>query len=277
LSAGARHPERDEEREGETMLLALDVGNTEMAVGLYRGTDLAAHWRVATADFTADELGLKLRQLFSLGRLDLDAVDDVVASCVVPPLLGPIQACCRRYLQTQPLIVRPDTDTGLKLLFDSPEEIGGDRLANAAAAYHRFGGPVFVVDFSTATTVDVVSGAGEYLGGVICPGVTVSMEGLFRRAAKLPRVELRVPPRALGRSTAESLQAGILFGLIAQVDGLVRRLTAEVGGVRRVVATGAHASLVVGRSETITDLDDLLTLRGLCIVYERNNQTRTRP
>ncbi len=252
------------------MFLAVDIGNTTTGVALYRAERLAHHWWLATVrERTADELGALLVTLIRLNSGDPGEITGAAISSVVPSQTGPWQQVCRQYVGVDPLVVGPHTDTGVTIAYRFPEELGPDRIVNAAAAVHLYGAPVIVVDFGTATTFDVVDGQGRYLGGAIAPGVAVSSEALFERAARLTRVELRRPPAAIGRTTAESVQSGIVFGFAGQVDGLVRRLKAEVGGTARVVATGGLAGLIAPECETVEETNPLLTLEGLRLIFHR--------
>ena len=256
------------------MLLVIDVGNTNVVLGLYRGGELVRHWRIATAPWrTPDEYAMTFNSLFAYAGHGFEVVKAVALSSVVPSVTPTIVAMCREYLNVDPLTVDHDTDTGLTLCYDNPQEIGADRIVNAVAAYDKYGGPLVVVDFGTATTFDVVSAGGAYLGGAIAPGIGISVEALFARAARLSRVELTRPPAAIGRTTENSLQSGIVFGFAGQVDAVVRRIAAELEGQPRVIATGGLAELVAAESETIEEVDQLLALIGLRLVYERNAAT----
>jgi type III pantothenate kinase len=253
------------------MLLVVDVGNTQTHFGAYRGTELLEHWRFATVrESTADELGAALRNLVELRGIGLADLDASIVSSTVPQL-GPAWAeMAERYLDHTMLMVGPGLRTGMPIRYDNPREIGPDRLVNAVAAFERVGGACVVVDFGTAVTYDPVSASGEYLGGIIFPGVEISMEALTARAAALPRIDL-APPRALiGKTTVDAIRSGIVFGFAAQVDGIVRRLQAEMGEEIEVIATGGLAEHIVPFTETIDVTDDLLTLTGLRLLHERN-------
>ena len=257
------------------MLLAVDAGNTQTHFGAFRGETLVEHWRFATVrESTADELGAALRNLLELrgvGMADLNAT--VVSSTV--PSLGPEWAeVARRYLGHEALVVGPGVKTGMALRYDNPREIGADRLVNAVAAYDKVGGACIVVDFGTAITYDVVSDDGALLGALISPGVEISLEALAERAARLPRVELVEPRALIGKSTIDAIRAGVVFGFAGQVDGIVRRLRAEMGPDTQVIATGGLAHVVVPFCEGIDTVDDLLTLQGLRIIHERNQSPR---
>jgi type III pantothenate kinase len=253
------------------MLLVVDVGNTQTHFGAYRGDELLEHWRFATVrESTADELGAALRNLVELRGIGLADLDASIVSSTVPQLGPAWVGMAERYLDHAMLIVGPGLKTGMPIRYDNPREIGPDRLVNAVAAYDRVRGACVVVDFGTAVTYDPVSASGEYLGGIIFPGVEISMEALTARAAALPRIDL-APPRALiGKTTVDAIRSGIVFGFAAQVDGIVRRLRAEMGEEIEVIATGGLAEHIVPFTETIDVTDDLLTLTGLRLLHERN-------
>lgn len=252
------------------MLLAIDVGNTNTVLGVYRGAELVRHWRVQTdAERTVDEYGVLLQSLYGAAALKT-RIDGVIISCVVPPLQKTVEAVSRSYLGVEPITVGPGTKTGMPILYDNPKEVGADRIVNAVAAYERTHDTTIVVDFGTATTFDYVSAKGEYVGGVITPGPGISLEALYQRAAKLYRVELTKPPKVVGRNTVHAIQSGVIYGYVAMVDGLVRRIQEENNVKARVFATGGFAALLGPESETIEEVDEFLTLDGLRILYERN-------
>ncbi|HZN53954.1 MAG TPA: type III pantothenate kinase [Candidatus Polarisedimenticolaceae bacterium] len=255
------------------MLLAVDTGNTHTVLGLFEGATLRADWRIATRkDTTADELGAVLCTLFRGEGWEPGSVDGVIVSSVVPDWNGVLAATAKKTFGCAPLFVEPGIKTGLPILYDNPHEVGADRIVNAVAAVHRFGAPVIVLDFGTATTLDVVSAKGEYLGGVIAPGLGISAEALFQRAARLTRVDIRRPARIVGRNTEESVQAGLFHGYVALVEGLVRRLRAELGAEATVVATGGLAPVFQSELSFLTAVDPGLTLEGLRLIWEKNRR-----
>jgi type III pantothenate kinase len=257
------------------VLLAIDVGNTQSHLGLFNGADLVEHWRFATrVEATADELAVRVSTLLALRGLEPGAVDGSIVSSVVPQLTPEYFGMSERYLQGECLIVGPGVKTGMAIQLENPRELGADRLANAVGAFDRLGGPCAVADFGTAITFDVVSETGEYLGGVIGPGVEISMEALAQRTAKLPPIELGEPPSAaggvIGRSTQQSLLSGITYGFAGAVDAIARRIQGELGDETSFVATGGHAAAIVPFCELIDEIDDLLTLTGLRLIWEQN-------
>jgi len=257
------------------MLLAIDVGNTNIVLGVFDGTRLLESWRLATMrERTADELGLIVDALFAHSRIERAAVRDIILGSVVPPLTGTMREMTARYFGVTALTIEPGTKTGMPILYDHPSEVGADRIVNAVAAYEQFGRsahrPLVVVDFGTATTFDAISAKGEYLGGAICPGVQISADALFQRAAKLPRIEVRKPAQAIGRTTIGAMESGLFFGYVGMVEGLVRRMAAELGGQAICVATGGLAGTIAPETSLIDHVEPDLTLHGLRIVWERN-------
>ncbi|MGZ4631061.1 MAG: type III pantothenate kinase [Actinomycetes bacterium] len=249
------------------MLLAIDVGNTNTVLGVFDGERLVDSWRVKTdSRATADEMALQWR-----GLLDGLGIDGIAVCSTVPAVLHEIRGLLERYYDdVDSIIVEPGVKTGVSLLYDNPREVGSDRIVNTLAAYHLYGGPAVVVDFGTSTNFDVVSEKGEFLGGVLAPGVEISIDALAMRGARLFKVELARPRSVIGKSTSEALQSGLLYGFVGQVDGMVRRITAELGGSAAVIATGGLAPLILDESETIEHHEPNLTLIGLRLVHERN-------
>ncbi len=253
------------------MLLAIDVSNTHTKVGVYEGDRLARHWRLQTeAERTADEYGVLLLGLFRAGGASPEDITGIAVSSVVPPMHEMLDELCRKFFGHTPLFVGPGVKTGMALLYDNPREIGADRIVNAVAAFERTRGPCIVVDLGTATTFDYVTARGEYAGGVIVPGIGISLDALFVRAAKLTRVELVRPVKVVGRNTVHAIQSGVVYGYTALVDGLVERIRKENDPQARTLATGGFASLIAPVSATIEAVDEYITLDGLRIVYERN-------
>ena len=251
------------------MLLVLDLGNTNITAGVFRGPELVAHWRLATQhDVTGDQLAVTLQGLFGFQALTFGEVEGIVVSSVVPPLAGAVQQLCSVYFQRDPLMVGPGIKTGMPIDYEDPREVGADRIVNAIAAFAEYGGPVIVVDFGTATTFDAVSAEGHYLGGAIAPGIQISLDALFHHAAQLRRVELLRPKKAIGRNTVWSMQSGIIFGYSGLVKELIRRFRSELSDAP-VVATGGLAALIASEVDEIAAVDPWLTLKGLRMIWER--------
>jgi type III pantothenate kinase len=256
------------------MLLVVDVGNTQTHLGTFRGEELVQHWRFATVrESTADELGAGLRNLLALRGMTFEDLTASVVSSTVPDLGPEWSAMAERYLHHSMPVVGPGVRTGMPIRMDNPREVGADRMVNAIAAYDRVRDACVVVDFGTAITYDCVSAEGEYLGGIISPGVEISMEALTARAAKLPKIDLEPPRSVIGKSTVEAIRAGVIYGFAAQVDGILTRLRAELGPGTRVIATGGLAGAIVPFCESIHEVDDLLTLTGLRLIWEINRPT----
>jgi type III pantothenate kinase len=253
------------------MLLAVDIGNTNITIGLYLGDIAGSRWRLATAhERMPDEYGILLVNLFHHAGVRIQDVSAIVMASVVPPLTGTFEQACKNYLGCAPLIVDAGTKTGVRVRYDDPKQVGADRIVDAAAAHRLYGGPACIVDFGTATTFDAVSVEGDYLGGAISPGIGIAADALFRRAAKLPKVDLQRPPSAIGKNTVQSMQSGLLFGYVGLVEGMIARFRAELGPHMKVIGTGGLAPLIAQETKTIEIIAPWLTLDGLKIIYELN-------
>jgi type III pantothenate kinase len=254
------------------MILVFDVGNTNMVIGVFDQEKLLTHWRIRTdVQRTADEYGIMLHGLFVYHKLQDENINAVIISSVVPSLNMELEWMCQRYFACKPIVVGPGTKTGLSIKYDNPREVGADRVVNAVAAYHKYGAPLIIVDFGTATTFCVVNKAGEYLGGAIAPGIRISTDALVSRASKLPRVELAIPKSLIGKNTVMSMQVGIMYGFVGQVEGIVNRMKKEIDGDVKVIATGGLAFLIASETDTIDLIDEFLTLDGLRLLYELNH------
>lgn len=253
------------------MLLVIDVGNTNMVLGVYKDTELLDHWRISTdRQRTTDEYGVLIRELFYLNDLRADDINAIIISSVVPPVVPTLERMCQRYFGLSPLLIGPGVKTSMDIRYDNPREVGADRIVNAVAAYEKYGGPVIIVDFGTATTFCAVDAKGVYLGGSICPGIGIATEALVQRTAKLPRIELKRTDSVICRNTIESMQAGVFYGFVGQVEGIVARMRRELDMSARVVATGGLAVVIAPATKAIDVVEPMLTLEGLRIIYERN-------
>ncbi|PLX97104.1 MAG: pantothenate kinase [Desulfuromonas sp.] len=254
------------------MLLVIDVGNSNTVLGIYSNRELIKDWRVGTDKYrTIDEYAMLINDLFQLSELRFEQLTAVIVSSVVPPMLNTLEGLCRKYFNLTPMVVGPGMKTGMPIKYDNPREVGADRIVNAVAAYEQAKCALIVVDFGTATTFDVISADGCYLGGAIAPGVGISADALFERASKLPRVEFSRPPQIVAKNTVNSMQAGIFYGYVGLVEGIVSRMKKEMGGVVKVMATGGLAGPIAAATDSIDDVEPFLTLEGLRILYERNS------
>ncbi|WP_160036655.1 type III pantothenate kinase [Paenibacillus sp. An7] len=253
------------------MILVVDVGNSNIVLGIYKHRELLHHFRISTSrQSTVDEYGILTHNFFQMSGISTSDIEGVIISSVVPPLVNVLEEMCIKYVGKKPLIVGPGIKTGLNLRYENPREVGADRIVNAVAAIDQFNCPLVVVDFGTATTFDCIDGEGNYLGGAIVPGIGISTEALYQRASKLPRIELEKPKKVIGRNTIHAMQAGIVFGYAGQVDGIVERIKEEMQATPKVIATGGLAELIASETKTIEVVSPMLTLEGLRIIYERN-------
>lgn len=254
------------------MILVFDVGNTNIVLGVYENRTLTQHWRVSTDKLrTTDEYAVDIKNLFDFSGLKFLDIQAVVISSVVPPVMPTLESLTRKYFGVEPLVIGPGVKTGMPIIYDNPREVGADRIVNAVAGFQKYGGPLVIVDFGTATTFCAISQRGEYLGGAIAPGIGISTEALFQKASKLPRIELVKPKRVIAKNTVSGMQSGIYFGFVGQVDGIVRRMKKELGEGTKVIATGGLARFITEESEEIQVIDPFLTLEGLLLIYDRNN------
>ncbi len=257
------------------MLLVIDVGNSNIVAGIYEGKELKLHWRFSTdRSKTADEYGILLGSMFQYSKVDMDAVDAIIISSVVPPLLVPLTRMCERYFGIDPVVVGPGIKTGLILKYENPREVGADRIVNAVAARDKYAdkGNLIIIDFGTATTFCALLPDGEYLGGAIAPGIGISTEALFQKAAKLPRIELIKPEKVICRNTVQAMQSGVIYGFVGQMDGVVKRMKEELGDEAFVIATGGFAATMAAESDQVDVVEPFLTLDGLRTLYERNKR-----
>lgn len=253
------------------MLLVMDVGNTDTVLGVYDGEELVHDWRIRTkADHTVDEYGILIYNLYNASRISSRAVQDIIISCVVPPMLNILEPLCQKYFKVKPLIVGPGVRTGMPIFYDNPKEVGADRIVNAVACFQKHQRSLIIVDFGTATTFDYISSQGEYMGGCIAPGIMISTEALFSRTAKLPRVELTKPKNIIAKDTVSSMQAGIMYGYAGLVDGIVERMKKEAASNPLVVATGGLATIIAPQATSIDLVEKMLTLEGLRLIYHLN-------
>jgi type III pantothenate kinase len=254
------------------MILVMDVGNSNIVLGVYEGKKLLYHWRMGTdREKTSDEFGMFIVSLFNNEKIDIRSVEAVIIASVVPPIMYSLEHAIKKYFKLEPMIIGPGLKTGINIKYENPREVGADRIVNAVSAFETYGGPLIIVDFGTATTFCAITSKGEYLGGVICPGVKISAEALFQKAAKLPRIELAKPESVIGRNTVVSMQSGIVYGYVGQVDYIVNRMKKEMKEDNiKVIATGGLARLISIESTSINEINGFLTLEGLRIIYEKN-------
>ena len=253
------------------MIFVVDVGNTNIVLGVYDGDELKHHWRIEThRNRTGDEYGMVIKSLFDYANLSFTDINGIIISSVVPPIMFSLEKMCEKYFHVKPIIVGPGTKTGLNIKYDNPREVGADRIVNAVAAIQEYGSPLIIVDFGTATTYCYVNENKQYVGGVIAPGINISTEALYTRASKLPRIEIARPESVVGRNTVSAMQSGVLFGYVGQVDGIVKRIKDETNTNPKVIATGGLANLIAKETSTIDVVEPFLTLKGLLLIYHRN-------
>ncbi|MGO4890171.1 type III pantothenate kinase [Anaerobacillus sp. MEB173] len=255
------------------MIFVLDVGNTNIVLGVYDGEELKYHWRVGTSrQKTEDEYGMLIKDLFAYKGLPIDAIDGIIISSVVPPIMFALERMCRKYFNIEPMIIGPGIKTGLNIKYDNPKEVGADRIVNAVAGIHLYGSPLIIVDFGTATTFCYINEEKQYMGGAIAPGISISTEALYTQASKLPRIEITKPSNIIGKNTVSAMQAGIVYGYVGQVEGIVNRMKAQANVEPKVIATGGLAPLIARESNCIDIVDPFLTLKGLQMIYLKNKE-----
>lgn len=263
--------ENVEASEGFNVILVMDTGNTNIVLGVYEGDQLKYHWRMETYRHkTEDEYAMQVKALFTHVGLQFEDIEGIIISSVVPPVMFPLEQMCRKYFNQKPLIVGPGVKTGLNIKYENPREVGADRIVNAVAAIEEYGAPLIIVDFGTATTYCYIDSDGGYMGGAIAPGIGISMEALFERASKLPRIKLAKPDQVVGKNTVAAMQSGIVYGYVGQVEGIVARMKAQSKEAPKVIGTGGLADLIASESAVIDVVDNYLTLKGLYLIYERN-------
>ncbi|WP_044023027.1 type III pantothenate kinase [Bacillus sp. SG-1] len=255
------------------MIFVLDIGNTNIVLGVYEGEELKYHWRMETNRHkTEDEYGMIVKNLFQHVQLSLESIDGIIISSVVPPIMFSLERMCVKYFNITPLVVGPGIKTGLNIKYENPREVGADRIVNAVAGIEQYGGPLIIVDFGTATTYCYINEEKQYMGGAIAPGIGISTEALYSKAAKLPRIEIGRPDHIIGKNTVSAMQSGILYGYVGQVEGIVKRMKATGDSNPLVIATGGLAQLISKESDVIDVVDPFLTLKGLKLIYERNSK-----
>lgn len=256
------------------LIFVFDVGNTNMVLGVYDKEELIHHWRIETNRYkTEDEYGIIIKSLFEHAGLELSQIEGIIISSVVPPIMLALERMCQRYFNVKPLIVGPGIKTGLDIKYENPREVGADRIVNAVAAIHEYGSPLIIVDFGTATTYCYINEHKQYMGGAIAPGINISTEALYQKAAKLPRIEIAAPEGVVGKNTVAAMQAGILYGYVGQVEEIVKRMKAQSKEKPMVIATGGLSSLIAKEATVIDIVDPYLTLKGLQLIYKRNVDT----